>query len=513
MSHINRIMTEQIGQGLGILAGLFDRIVLTGLLFRLWGASLFEVWSVCLAIAGLVSLFEFGFNLYFNNRLMAEMEQGQVEAARDTYFAANAVFAVSAALSVIFVAAFAWKVPPQGATGSDILWGVIALAVGSAARLAASGSYALYRANRRYSRFALLMAASELTRAVLVIATVAAGGGLLTACLVAALCQVVLQFGWVILDTNRLFQPHRFGFARPARRELPEIAAISGGYFAQNVPLILLSSVPVIALGHLGLDMGVLAGFVLLRTLSGLPRTILQAISIVFGQELGRRLATHDQAGAANLTGESGRMLGALSGLAAGLLIGGGDAIVRLWTGSGGVYRLDLLVAAILPMLAIAASILAHNVLAASQAPFYAAIGRWAQLALSAVLALTLPVEDVSLRMLLALSLGEILGFAPLAYVGMARLVDAARFGFHVRVVAVTLVATGLAALTTRICLQFVGTAPVFTAIGLLSAIALCGLALPFLGMSAAARETVLARTLRPLVRRVFQSSKPEGGP
>ena len=35
-------------------------------------ASLFEVCSACLAVTRLVSLFEFGFNLYFNNRLMVE---------------------------------------------------------------------------------------------------------------------------------------------------------------------------------------------------------------------------------------------------------------------------------------------------------------------------------------------------------------------------------------------------------------------------------------------------------
>jgi len=72
VTHLRRIVLEQISQVIAVAAGLIDRIILTAVLFRVWGASLFEIWSACLAVTRLVSLFEFGFNLYFNNRLMIE---------------------------------------------------------------------------------------------------------------------------------------------------------------------------------------------------------------------------------------------------------------------------------------------------------------------------------------------------------------------------------------------------------------------------------------------------------
>src|SRR5205809_6210694 len=95
MTHFKRVVTENMSQMVLMAIGIVDRIVLTAVLLRFWGTSLFEAWSVCVALAGLVTLFEFGFNLYFNNRLMIETEQGRPDIAGRYYFLSNTIFVAS----------------------------------------------------------------------------------------------------------------------------------------------------------------------------------------------------------------------------------------------------------------------------------------------------------------------------------------------------------------------------------------------------------------------------------
>jgi O-antigen/teichoic acid export membrane protein len=503
MTHFRRIVTEQVSQVIGIASGFLDRFVLTAVLFRFWGASLFETWSVCVALAGLVSLFEFGFSLYFNNRIMIEAEQGRHEKARHCYLLSNTILVTCALAGFLVVACFVLLYSPQGEAHSEASSvAVLALSAASAFRIAAGGPSALYRAHREYARLVLIQVAAEVLRIVVALCVALLGGRLVAVSIGAAAAIIAVQFMFVVFDTRRRFG-YPFAFALPRRRDMGEVLSMSMAYFAQLVPIILLTYLPVLLIHDLSAQVGLLAGFVTLRMLSALPRTFLQSGGIVIGQECARRFALKDSTSAFTVLSEAMRMFAVLSGLATGVLLGGGREIVQLWTGDADLFRFDQFLAAVLPMALAANSVLAHNVLAASNAPYLAAAGRWLQFALTAAIMMDAPVRGPVLRMFLALSLGEMLGFVPLVYYAVARLVPAANFVFQAKAILLTIVAAAIGAGATSTILAFAdpGSA-VSKCLALALALSICGTVVPWLGLSQTARNALMTTMILPqLVR------------
>jgi hypothetical protein len=432
--HFKRVMIEQVGQGLTLGTGLLDRLVLTAVLVRMWGDERFEAWATCMAVAGLISLFEFGFSIYFNNRLMEETEQNRSDEARRTFFIANTLFGLVGVLSFAIVATLTlWSSNRGLATDDSAKAAAIAIAAGQSLRIAASGFLYLYRANRQYSRFVFAYAAGDFVRVAASVVACLLGGGLVAVALWGTVAAVLLQVAYPVFDALRRFAPHRVGFALPRRDEIILIFRTSFAFFAQMVSIILLTSLPVLYLGDQQVAGGTVAAFVLMRTLSGVPRALLQQFGTVLGQECGRRIAVADGVGAARIVAEGARLFSVLSGIATGLLVGAGLEITRLWTGSADHFRWAYLLAAIVPMVLGAFAVLAHNILTTTNAPLFGTMARWLQLLLTALCVLVLPVEDLGLAMLIALSVGEVVGFIPLAYRGVSRLVPGTDGWFHAR--------------------------------------------------------------------------------
>lgn len=450
--HFKRVMVEQFGQALTIATGLADRVVVTAVLLRMWGNTVFETWSVCLAVSGLISLFEFGFSLYFNNRLMEETEQHKFGQATRTFFIANTLFGAAASLGFLCIVVLVIFSSLTGLQNQFFAKAaVLVLAGGSALRIAATGFLSLYRANRQYGRLVFLQAAGDLVRIAAAITVCLLGGGLWAVALSTTLLAILVQVVIPVTDSVRRFRPHRIGFAAVRRDEIYPVVRTSSAFFAQMIPIVLLTSVPVLYLGRADLAAGVLAAFILMRTLSGVPRALLQQFGAVLGQECGRRIAVNDSSGALKIVTEGARLYSVLSGMATGLLFGAGSQISLLWTGSSNYFRLDYILAAVIPMLAVAFAVLAHNILTTTNAPLFATAGRWLQVTLTVLCLQLLPIEDRGLAMLVALSVGEVFGFAPLAYYGVARLVPGTSVWFHVKEVIVSVAA---AALSTAITLS-----------------------------------------------------------
>jgi hypothetical protein len=445
--HLPRLMGEQFGQLLVTAVGFLDRLVLTGLLFRIWGPERFEHWSAILAFAGFGSLFEFGFNLYYNNRITFETERGETDAARATLYEANSVFALCATGGFAAMALLALTTGLTGvaATSTNVL-ATILLCGGATLRLLTTGMNAQYRANRAYSRFAMISALGELLRVVAIAVAVLAGADILVAAVASFVAQMLMPVATVIWDTRRRYAPHHLGLRLPRGESLRDALSMSGAYFGQLLPVILIGAAPILVLQAMPLQTGVLASFVLVRTLANLARTPLQSFGIVIGQECGRRIAVGDTAGALTALSGGARLFAVLSGLACGVVAIGGPAIVRLWTGDPAVFTLPLALAAMAPMLLGAVSILAHNVLVASNAPYLALVARWLQLGITILAWFVVPVEEAGLRMMLALAVGEVAGYLPMAYVAMLRLIPGSGFGFHIGYTLLTLLSAAVAA-------------------------------------------------------------------
>ncbi|MCI0468042.1 MAG: oligosaccharide flippase family protein, partial [Beijerinckiaceae bacterium] len=336
VSNLTRLIKEQAGQTAGVLVTLVDRIVLTGVLYRIWGREDFEKWSECAAVAGFVTLFEFGFNLYFNNRITTDTERQNLAAAKRQYGIANTVFLVLSLVGFIMITAAPVIAPNLAgeSIGEDGLPIVACLSGAAALQLAAAGASSLYRANKQYARLTIITAVSNAVRVAVTVLAVILGGGVLSAAVVTLLSSAAMQWAFIFYDTRRRFDPHRIGLGLPNWKESAEAITIASGYFAQNVPTILLTFLPVLLLArqqHLEAA-GVVAIFVLMRTLTGFPRAILQTLGTVSGQECGRQVAVGDQSGAMLTLKHSGRAFAALSGFATGLAASGRNLCVKeLW--------------------------------------------------------------------------------------------------------------------------------------------------------------------------------------
>ena len=440
--HLPRLIREQLGQIMVTLVGFADRLLLSALLLRIWGAESFEHWSAILAFAGFGSLFEFGFNLYYNNKIMSETEQGRDEDAAQSLAEANMVMVICALIGFLIMSAVALGVQIVGTT--DTQTGVLAailLSSAAAARLLIVGVSAQYRANRAYSRFATISAIAELARISGIAIAVLAGADILTTAVVACVVQLFIPVLFVLVDTRRLYPPHRISFKIPRGGRLYEAMGMSGAYFGQLIPNILWLSVPILFLQSLSLATGTVAAFVLIRTLANLARTPLQSLGIVIGLECGRRIALSDDAGALAAFRGGARLFAVLGGLACGIIMFAGKDILAIWVGTAATFDFPIAVAAMIPMLFGSTVILAHNVLVASNAPFLAMAARWLQLALTVLAYFILPSLEPGLRVMAAVAAGELFGYLPLAYYAVVRLIPGTGFLFHLRYMLLSLFA------------------------------------------------------------------------
>jgi O-antigen/teichoic acid export membrane protein len=503
-SHTRRIFSEQVGQALYVATGFFDKLIVTALIFRVWEVKTFEAWSACLAFAAICSLFEFGFNIYFSNRIMFETEQGRQADLSRTYALGNTLFGLCGLVSFIAMTAAALILAPGGARagGAATIAAIILSAVGSA-KLAMNATNALYRANRQYARYTLIQSVSEVGRIGLMVIAVLLGGGLVAAALFSSLAVIAIAVVFVLFDTRRRFYPHGHSFAVPKLAEMGDVMSMSTAYFAQMLPVVLWTSLPVLILQKMTLAAGLLASFILIRTLSNLARSPLQSFGVVFGQECGRRIAVADLPGALMVLKRGTRLFAAVSGLASGVLVAGGAQVIKLWTGNPAMFQAPLMAVAIAPMAIASASILTHNVLVASNAPYSAAAGRWLQMAVTVAVYLFAPIAQPPLRMMAALAAGEVLGYAPLAYLGMARLIPGAGVGYHLQSLLLTLFSLALGGAATELSFWLIGDRTGLQLIAsLLLTSLLCAAVVPFAGISLEGRAQLWRHVFLPIVRR-----------
>jgi O-antigen/teichoic acid export membrane protein len=448
-------MGEQAMQLLSTAAGFIDRLVLTAILLRIWDTKTFETWSALAAFAGLASLFEFGFNLYFNNRITFQMERGDNDGAAHTYRVANSVLLTSTIVGIAAMAFAASSVGPDAVRDDPLIaFGLVSLVLANFLRLMMAGPNALYRANRQYARLTLILTAGEFARIAGTITAALIGGGIAGAGMAALGIQTIVFVYVTFIDTRRRYYPFGFGFAIPRGEIFREGLAKSTGYFSQLFPVILWTSLPVLLLERESVVPGMLTSFIIIRTLSNVARTPLQSFGVVVGQEFGRRIAISDRHGAFQTFKQSARLFSVLAGIGVGMLLVGGEHVIAIWAGEASLFSLALLGVGLAPMLIAPASLLAHNALLASNSPYIAAVARWLQLALTALVWLVAPIDDHAIRMMVALAVGEVAGYAPAAYFAVKRMVPEADVGFHGLNILFSLASAGFAAVITAAVMQ-----------------------------------------------------------
>lgn len=466
VSNLSRLVKEQAGQLFVVLVSMLDRLVLVGLMARLWGDVQFAQWSALAAFAAFGSLFEFGFNLYYNNRITFEAERGQPDQARATLAEANTIFVLCAGLGLICMCAV---LKLTGAGGGDLsqtnfLAGA-ALVAASTLRLSSIGMSSLYRANRAFARFAFISASSELARIAVTIAAIVGGADILWAAAAALLSQLAAPMTVIFLDARHRFFPHRIEFSWPRGDSLKQSINMSGAYFGQMLPVIFWTALPIIILEALVDSPRLLVSFVLVRTLANMARLPLQTFGVVIGLECGRRIAAGAFPEAMNAFSTGARLFAVIGGLLCGIVIFGGEQLIFLQTGQVSLFNLPIAAAAMLPILIGSTTVLVHNILLSANEPWLALVGRWLQVAITIIAWFIFPGLDAATRMMCALAAGEILGYLPFAYWGASRLIPAAKFLFYLRNTLITVVAAACSAGICIISFALVGKANVVEAV------------------------------------------------
>lgn len=499
-------MGEQASQLLSNVAGFIDRLVLTAILLRIWDANTFETWSALAAFAGLASLFEFGFNLYFNNRITFQTERGDNIGAAHTYRVANTVLLTSTVVGIAAMALAASTLGPDAVRDDPLTaLGLVSLVLASFLRLMMAGSNALYRANRQYGRLTLILTAGEFARIAGTMTAALIGGGIAGAGMAALGIQTIVFVYITFIDTRRRYFPFGFGLAIPRGEIIRDGISKSAVYFAQLVPVILWTSLPILVLERNSMAPGLLTGFIIVRTLSNVARTPLQSFGQVVGLEFGRRIAVSDQHGAFQTFERSARLFAVLGGIGVGMLMIGGEHVVAIWAGDASLFSLTLLGVGLAPMLLAPASLLAHNALLCSNSPYIAAVARWLQVALTVLVWLVAPIDNPAVRMMVALAVGESAGYAPVAYFAVGRMIPEAGIGFHGRNILFSLTSAGVAAVITGGVLQltnaFFGSPDSFLMMfGFVIAGLMCGVFAIFVGFSKDSRDRLLNEIVKPRV-------------
>jgi O-antigen/teichoic acid export membrane protein len=421
--HLPRLIKEQLGQLLTVAVGFFDRIVLTAILFRYWGTEPFEQWSTILAFAGFGSLFEFGFNLYYYNRIAYETERGEKEAAVATLFEANTVFIFCSVIGTVAMAALVATPRIGGILSTDTLfWPAVFQTSAATIRLSIIGANSLYWANRSYARLAMIISLSEFLRIAVTALAVISGGDIFTVSLISLLVQLAMPVAFIAFDSTQRFHPHKIGFSVPSGRRMLESFKKSSAYFGQLLPMTVLTAGPVLLLQKLPVASGAIASFILVRTLTNIARTPMQSLGVVIGQECSRLIAREDFAAAFRSLQNGSRLFAALGGISCGYVVVFGKEIIEIWTGKSPQIDNMLLIYAMLPMGLVTITLLTSNIFMTSNSAFIAMLTRLSQLLFTMIIYYFLIIDNDVTRIILSLSLGEIFGLIAPSFIATRNL-------------------------------------------------------------------------------------------
>ena len=450
---MRRPLLDLSAQLLPVMSQLIERIFLTGLLVQRLGVGQFERWSLISAIVTLLTMVDLGTQITFSNRMSRAAHRGDVDEAVTIFRQSNTIFALLGMIVMAATILFATVEPLQYTLGLNQPLGdgerIVALCLGAsvALRLAMTNASGVYRSMLAFGRGTLVVTVGDLLR-------IAAGIGALLlvgsmASLATAMAGATLvMFGLLIpLDIARRFPAFGWRLTRPTalttRGTLSESILFASGF----LPTIVLTQIPIMLIGSRAAQ-GVLAGYVLLRTITNVVRTMSQKVTSIVGMELSRLETQGRQAELAS----SYRYLSALAALSFGaggaMLWAWGDVILRVWTGSSALFDPLLLAVMLAPLVLTPGTQLNIPLLIYGHRPAQLAIGVTLQTGSAALLAVLLPIESIALRLTVALSLAELLFLAPALAMSTRRMI-----GSVVTRVAVPNLLFSLAAMTATLAI------------------------------------------------------------
>ena len=421
---MRRATLDIVSQSSSVAVSMLDRILLTGLLVRLWGIPGFERWTTIAAGVALLAVFDLGCQMNFGNRIANENHAGRRDISVRVYGESNAIFVGLGLLAIAFAVAICLHADLRSAIGLRHLdaWDdriiIFNLGAATALKLALTNLSSVYRANLRFARGTVIASSAELIRIVAILATAGTGLGLETASF-AVLAATVAGYALLMpIDIARLFPDYRYRIARPTRLTTRKMVQTSGLYAVPMIPNIILVNVPVIILGASSqAQAGLLAGFVLLRTFTNFLRMLIQKVIFVVGMELASLHARDRHTDLAALYPILSNFIAACLGYALGLVTVYGGEVFQLWVGSRALYDPLMLAIMAAPLILTPSALVANAFLQYANKPLFSALGAALQLGLAILIGWLAPIENLALRMTVAVYVAELVGFSiPVIY-------------------------------------------------------------------------------------------------
>lgn len=351
-----RLARTLIAQTLGLGGKLLQQVLLVPLFIGAWGIAVYQDWLILFAAATLFSMFDFGLQIHFGNRLtMAWLEGGRAALDRTLAIAMGCYAAI---LPLLLAAAFA------AAYGTDELSAVgirtlpasaaeavfVLLVISTLAALPLGVIGAVYRARGQFDRgvnfFNLLQVVQTL---VMAIALLARQSPIVIA---ASMAATMVCAGLVLwLDLRHSYAEFRLTVAWPTWVELRGVAGNSGSFTAIQAMQAAMLSGAVMLIGYLEPATGAVVVFSVERTLAGVLRLTIQQVALAFGAEMSRQFLHGDTKPLRFLYRNTGRLGAAAGGLLGGLVLALAEPVIRVWTHGAITYDPALLVALIAAVL------------------------------------------------------------------------------------------------------------------------------------------------------------------
>ena len=360
MASLRRASTNIAAQVVSLAAGVFDRIVLVGLLLRQWGAETFGDYAVVQSWAALLLMVELGAQIYFQNEEQSAYVQG--DKPRFRRIAATHLglsLAVVAPLAVLYTA----LVASGGADGAlhlpniDVAtarWMLWLFGIGNLLSVLRAPASVVFSASGEFAYVTLVSAGAVVVNTLSAFVAVSLGAGPLT---VAALFFALYGAGALAFFHFDVRVRRREWTAAPALPTGPEFMAMFGHvkWFALQMvaPTVWLQT-PVLVFSARGVAGAQIAAFLLMRTMVNQIRQSFQFAAVGAGLEI----ATFSHAGefgrAWEVTAQVGRMTTVICGGFLGGILAFGRTVTYYWTGDAGLYDPRVAIAMLIPLLIVA---------------------------------------------------------------------------------------------------------------------------------------------------------------
>jgi O-antigen/teichoic acid export membrane protein len=360
MASWRRATSNIAAQIVSLAAGVFDRIVLIGLLLRVWGADTFGAYAILQSWAGLLLVVELGAQIYFQNEEQHAYVRGDKPAFRRIVATHQGLsLIVVAPLAVVFTA----LVVTGGADGAlripgfDIVsarWMLGLLGLGNLLSVLRAPASTVFSATGEFAYVTLVSAGATVLNSFAAFAAVSFGAPPLV---VAALFFSLYGVGSLLFFHFEVRARRGDWMAPPALPTGPEFMATFGHvkWFALQMiaPTVWLQT-PVLVFAARGVSGAEIAAFLLMRTMVNQIRQSFQFAAVGAGLEIANFSHAGDFARAWAITAEVGRMTTMIAAAFVGGILAFGPTVTYYWAGEGQLYDVRVAAAMLLPLLVIA---------------------------------------------------------------------------------------------------------------------------------------------------------------